>query len=40
MLEIIEKCREAVYSEVNVKNEVKSLKWSDKLSNKKCSEVQ
>jgi len=34
MLEIIEKCREAEYSEV------KSLKSSENLSNVECSEVQ
>ena len=34
MLEIIEKCREAEYSEV------KSLRWSEKLSNVEGSEVQ
>ena len=33
MLDIIEKCKEAV------SGEVKSLKWSEKLSNVKCSEV-
>jgi len=39
VLEIIEKCKEAKSSEVNVKSEVKSLKRSEKLSNIKCSEV-
>jgi len=34
VLEIIEKCREAAYSEV------KSLKLREKLSNVECSEVQ
>jgi len=34
VLEIIEKCREEESSEV------KSLKWSEKLSNMECSEVQ
>jgi len=33
MLEIIEKCSEAKYSEV------KSKKWSEKSSKMKCSEV-
>jgi hypothetical protein len=33
MLEIIEECRETKSSEV------KSQKWSEKLSNVKCSEV-
>ena len=33
MLEIVQKCREAKSSEV------KSQKWSEKLSNVKCSEV-
>jgi len=34
VLEIIEKCREAEYSEV------KSVKWSENLSNMECNEVQ
>jgi len=38
-MEIIEKCRDAKSSEVNVKSEVKSLKRSEKLANIKCSEV-
>jgi len=38
VLEIIEKCREAKSSEVNVKSEVKNLKWSEKLSNIKWTE--
>jgi len=33
------KSGEAKSSEVNVKSEVKSLKWSEKFSNIKCSEV-
>jgi len=39
VLEIIKKCREMKSSEVNVKSEVESLKWCEKLSNIKCSEV-